>query len=87
MCLSFWAEKLFVLNPRSKPYLFKGDHKFPTLNEAAPVVILYAEMGTKDFATFHKVLSEKAQKEEIVYVLRHFVQVSGDVCLMIVLAG
>lgn len=59
---------------RSKPYLFKGDHKFPTLNEAAPVVILYAEMGTKDFATFHKVLSEKAQKEEIVYVLRHFVQ-------------
>ncbi|KAJ6660860.1 hypothetical protein lerEdw1_017017, partial [Lerista edwardsae] len=59
---------------RPKPYLFKGDHKFPTLNEAAPVVILYAEMGTKDFATFHKVLSEKAQKEEIVYVLRHFVQ-------------
>uniref|UniRef100_A0A670ICN1 UDP-glucose ceramide glucosyltransferase-like 1 n=1 Tax=Podarcis muralis TaxID=64176 RepID=A0A670ICN1_PODMU len=59
---------------RPKPYLFKGDHKFPTLNETGPVVILYAEMGTKDFATFHKVLSEQAQKEEIVYVLRHFVQ-------------
>uniref|UniRef100_A0A670ICQ0 UDP-glucose ceramide glucosyltransferase-like 1 n=1 Tax=Podarcis muralis TaxID=64176 RepID=A0A670ICQ0_PODMU len=67
-------DKLFVLNPRPKPYLFKGDHKFPTLNETGPVVILYAEMGTKDFATFHKVLSEQAQKEEIVYVLRHFVQ-------------
>uniref|UniRef100_A0A8D2L931 UDP-glucose ceramide glucosyltransferase-like 1 n=1 Tax=Varanus komodoensis TaxID=61221 RepID=A0A8D2L931_VARKO len=57
---------------RPKPYLFKGDHKFPTLNETVPVVILYAEMGTKDFATFHEVLSEKARKEEIVYILRHF---------------
>nr|XP_060625468.1 UDP-glucose:glycoprotein glucosyltransferase 2 isoform X2 [Anolis sagrei ordinatus] len=59
---------------RPKPYLFKGDHKYPTLNESSPVVILYAEMGTKDFATFHKVLSEKAQKEEIVYILRHYIQ-------------
>ncbi|XP_060089594.1 UDP-glucose:glycoprotein glucosyltransferase 2 isoform X2 [Heteronotia binoei] len=59
---------------RPRPYLFKGDHKFPARSETGPVVILYAEMGTKDFATFHKVLSEKAQKEEIVYVLRHFVQ-------------
>ncbi|XP_054830766.1 UDP-glucose:glycoprotein glucosyltransferase 2 [Eublepharis macularius] len=59
---------------RPKPHLFKGDHKFPTLSEDGPVVILYAEMGTKDFAMFHKVLSEKAQKEEIVYVLRHFVK-------------
>ncbi|XP_072850795.2 UDP-glucose:glycoprotein glucosyltransferase 2 [Pogona vitticeps] len=59
---------------RPKPYMFKGDHKFPTLNDTAPIVILYAEMGTKDFATFHKVLSEKAEKEEIVYLLRHFIQ-------------
>ncbi|XP_053166108.1 UDP-glucose:glycoprotein glucosyltransferase 2 isoform X2 [Hemicordylus capensis] len=35
-------------------------------------------MGTKDFATFHKVLSEKAQKEEIVYVLRHFIKKPGS---------
>uniref|UniRef100_A0A8C8VQ50 UDP-glucose ceramide glucosyltransferase-like 1 n=1 Tax=Pelusios castaneus TaxID=367368 RepID=A0A8C8VQ50_9SAUR len=42
--------------------------------ENVPVVILYAEIGTKDFVKFHKVLSEKAQKEEIVYVLRHYVQ-------------
>ncbi|XP_068038575.1 UDP-glucose:glycoprotein glucosyltransferase 2 isoform X3 [Anomalospiza imberbis] len=59
---------------RPRPYLFKGDHKFPTLKEDGPVVILYAEMGTKDFVKFHKILSEKAQKEEIVYVLRHYVQ-------------
>uniref|UniRef100_A0A8B9VXG4 UDP-glucose ceramide glucosyltransferase-like 1 n=1 Tax=Anas zonorhyncha TaxID=75864 RepID=A0A8B9VXG4_9AVES len=59
---------------RPRPYLFKGDHKFPTLKEDGPVVILYAEIGTKDFVKFHKILSEKAQKEEIVYVLRHYVQ-------------
>ncbi|XP_064360688.1 UDP-glucose:glycoprotein glucosyltransferase 2 isoform X5 [Dromaius novaehollandiae] len=59
---------------RPRPYLFKGDHKFPALRENGPVVILYAEMGTKDFVKFHKILSEKAQKEEIVYVLRHYVQ-------------
>nr|XP_009665676.1 PREDICTED: UDP-glucose:glycoprotein glucosyltransferase 2 isoform X3 [Struthio camelus australis] len=59
---------------RPRPYLFKGDHKFPALRENGPVVVLYAEMGTKDFVKFHKILSEKAQKEEIVYVLRHYVQ-------------
>uniref|UniRef100_A0A8B9ZH15 UDP-glucose ceramide glucosyltransferase-like 1 n=1 Tax=Anas platyrhynchos TaxID=8839 RepID=A0A8B9ZH15_ANAPL len=58
---------------RPRPYLFKGDHKFPTLKEDGPVVILYAEIGTKDFVKFHKILSEKAQKEEIVYVLRHYI--------------
>ncbi|XP_072217611.1 UDP-glucose:glycoprotein glucosyltransferase 2 isoform X2 [Excalfactoria chinensis] len=61
-------------NKRPRPYLFKGDHKYPTLKEDGPVVVLYAEMGTKDFVKFHKILSEKAQKEEIVYVLRHYVQ-------------
>ncbi|KAL9866935.1 UDP-glucose:glycoprotein glucosyltransferase 2 isoform 2-T2 [Geothlypis trichas] len=59
---------------RPRPYLFKVDHKFPALKEDGPVVILYAEIGTRDFVKFHKILSEKAQKEEIVYVLRHYVQ-------------
>uniref|UniRef100_A0A674KAG2 UDP-glucose ceramide glucosyltransferase-like 1 n=1 Tax=Terrapene triunguis TaxID=2587831 RepID=A0A674KAG2_9SAUR len=59
---------------RPRPYMFKKEHKFPTLNENVPVVILYAEIGTKDFVKFHTVLSEKVQKEEIVYILRHYVQ-------------
>uniref|UniRef100_A0A8V0XQS2 UDP-glucose glycoprotein glucosyltransferase 2 n=1 Tax=Gallus gallus TaxID=9031 RepID=A0A8V0XQS2_CHICK len=61
-------------NKRPRPYLFKGDHKYPTLKEDGPIVVLYAEMGTRDFVKFHKILSEKAQKEEIVYVLRHYIQ-------------
>ncbi|XP_075708508.1 UDP-glucose:glycoprotein glucosyltransferase 2 [Rhinoderma darwinii] len=59
---------------RSRPYLYKGDHIFPTLSKTAPVVVLYAEIGTKSFATFHKTLVEKAEKEEIIYVLRHYIQ-------------
>ncbi|XP_072478199.1 UDP-glucose:glycoprotein glucosyltransferase 2 isoform X2 [Notamacropus eugenii] len=63
---------------RPRPYLFKGDHKYPTVTENLPVIILYAEMGTKDFNKFHKILSEKAQKEEILYVFRHYIQKPGS---------
>ncbi|XP_078077776.1 UDP-glucose:glycoprotein glucosyltransferase 2 isoform X1 [Mustelus asterias] len=59
---------------RPKPYLFKGDHTFPTKKTEAPVAILYAEIGTKEFSKFHKILSEKAGKGEVIYVLRHYVQ-------------
>ncbi|XP_069495887.1 UDP-glucose:glycoprotein glucosyltransferase 2 isoform X2 [Ambystoma mexicanum] len=59
---------------RPRPYIYKADHKYPSLNQDATVVILYAEVGTKDFAKFHKVLSERAQKEDIIYILRHYIQ-------------
>nr|KAF6371084.1 UDP-glucose glycoprotein glucosyltransferase 2 [Myotis myotis] len=59
---------------RPRPYLFEGDHKFPTNKENLPVIILYAEMGTRSFSKFHTVLSEKAQNGEILYVLRHYIQ-------------
>ena len=39
------------------------------------MIILYAEMGTRSFGKFHTVLSEKAQNGEILYVLRHYIQV------------
>uniref|UniRef100_A0A672JT15 UDP-glucose ceramide glucosyltransferase-like 1 n=1 Tax=Salarias fasciatus TaxID=181472 RepID=A0A672JT15_SALFA len=59
---------------RSKPYLYKNDHTYPGANKTdVPVVILYAEIGTKKFTSFHKVLSEKAEQGTVTYVLRHFV--------------
>uniref|UniRef100_A0A8C4IMM5 UDP-glucose ceramide glucosyltransferase-like 1 n=1 Tax=Dicentrarchus labrax TaxID=13489 RepID=A0A8C4IMM5_DICLA len=59
---------------RPKPYLYKNDHTYPGVNKTdVPVVILYAEIGTKKFTTFHKVLSEKAGEGTLVYVLRHYV--------------
>ncbi|XP_073899219.1 UDP-glucose:glycoprotein glucosyltransferase 2 isoform X3 [Castor canadensis] len=59
---------------RPRPYLYKRDHKFPTKEENLPVIILYAEMGTRAFAEFHKVLSEQAQNSKILYVLRHYIR-------------
>ncbi|XP_028846353.1 UDP-glucose:glycoprotein glucosyltransferase 2 isoform X5 [Denticeps clupeoides] len=59
---------------RPKPYLYKNDHKFPGVNSTdLPVVVLYAEIGTKKFNTFHKLLSERAGEGKLIYVLRHFV--------------
>uniref|UniRef100_A0A8C1JQA8 UDP-glucose ceramide glucosyltransferase-like 1 n=1 Tax=Cyprinus carpio TaxID=7962 RepID=A0A8C1JQA8_CYPCA len=57
---------------RPKPYLFKGDHRFPSASPDAPVVILYAELGTKEFSRFHQLMLAKANKGLITYVLRHF---------------
>ncbi|KAJ4933097.1 hypothetical protein JOQ06_029934, partial [Pogonophryne albipinna] len=59
---------------RPIPHLYKNDHTYPGLNTTeVPVVILYAEIGTKKFTLFHKVLSERAAEGTLVYVLRHFV--------------
>ncbi|XP_019129729.2 UDP-glucose:glycoprotein glucosyltransferase 2 isoform X2 [Larimichthys crocea] len=59
---------------RPKPYLYKNDHTYPGVNKTdVPVVILYAEIGTKKFTNFHKVLAEKAGEGKLVYVLRHYV--------------
>ncbi|RXM96127.1 UDP-glucose:glycoprotein glucosyltransferase 2 [Acipenser ruthenus] len=64
------------INRGPKPYLYKSDHAFPGINGGdPPVVILYADLGTNTFNNFHKVLSEKAENGEIVYVLHHFVAV------------
>ncbi|XP_067099208.1 UDP-glucose:glycoprotein glucosyltransferase 1 [Osmerus mordax] len=57
---------------RPKPYLFKGDHKFPGSNPEAPVVILYAEIGKREFPGFHQLMLSKANKGLVTYVLRHY---------------
>ncbi|KAJ8384299.1 hypothetical protein AAFF_G00206560 [Aldrovandia affinis] len=57
---------------RPKPHLFKGDHRFPASNPDAPVVILYGEVGSKEFPNFHQLMVSKANKGEITYILRHF---------------
>ncbi|KAF7667496.1 hypothetical protein LDENG_00056440 [Lucifuga dentata] len=57
---------------RPKPYLFKGDHRFPGSNPDAPVVILYAEIGKPDFQRLHQVILSKASKGLATYVLRHY---------------
>uniref|UniRef100_A0A8C7Y6S8 UDP-glucose ceramide glucosyltransferase-like 1 n=1 Tax=Oryzias sinensis TaxID=183150 RepID=A0A8C7Y6S8_9TELE len=71
--VSFTDSKHLLDVCRSKPYLYKNDHTYPGVNKSdLPVVILYAEIGTKKFSSFHKVLTEKAEEGKLVYVLRHF---------------
>ncbi|XP_068195286.1 UDP-glucose:glycoprotein glucosyltransferase 1 isoform X2 [Antennarius striatus] len=57
---------------RPKPYLFKGDHRYPGSSPDAPVVILYAEFGTTDFQKLHQAVSSKVHEGQATYVLRHF---------------
>lgn len=76
--VSFTDSKHLLDVCRSKPYLYKNDHTYPGVNKSdLPVVILYAEIGTKKFSSFHKVLTEKAEEGKLVYVLRHFLAVSS----------
>uniref|UniRef100_UPI00398E35CF UDP-glucose:glycoprotein glucosyltransferase 1 isoform X2 n=1 Tax=Pristiophorus japonicus TaxID=55135 RepID=UPI00398E35CF len=58
---------------RPKPYLFKGDHIEAPLRTELPVVILYGEIGTKEFSRFHKLLRSKSDVRSVNYVLRHYV--------------
>nr|XP_025036685.1 UDP-glucose:glycoprotein glucosyltransferase 1 isoform X2 [Pelodiscus sinensis] len=64
---------LQTASERLKPFLFKGDHRYPLSNPESPVVILYAEIGTEEFSKFHSLLVSKASAGEITYILRHYV--------------
>lgn len=65
---------------RPKPHLFKNDRIYPGANKTdVPVVILYAEIGTMKFTSFHNWLSKKAEEGTLMYVLRHFVVVSRNI--------
>lgn len=59
----------------SQPYQF--DHVFPgVVQDGIPLVILYAEIGSKTFAAFHDALVELAAQQKVKYILRHYVLVS-----------
>nr|XP_061798346.1 UDP-glucose:glycoprotein glucosyltransferase 1-like [Nerophis lumbriciformis] len=64
---------LKTASERPKPYLFKGDHKYPGSKSDAPVVILYAKLGSTDFHELHQAVVEKVAKGLAIYVLRHYV--------------
>ncbi|XP_005798400.1 UDP-glucose:glycoprotein glucosyltransferase 1 isoform X2 [Xiphophorus maculatus] len=67
------AMLLKTATERPKPYLFKGDHRYPGSNPDTPVIILYAELGTPDFQRFHQALTSKVNEGSAAYVLRHYV--------------
>ena len=59
----------------TQPYQF--DHVYPgVVQDGIPLVILYTEIGSKTFATFHDALMELAKQQKVKYILRHYVSVS-----------
>ncbi|XP_056151310.1 UDP-glucose:glycoprotein glucosyltransferase 1 [Lampris incognitus] len=66
------AALLEMAPERPKPYIFKGDHKFPGSNPDAPVVILYAEIGKPEFHRLHQIIVTKVNEGLATYVLRHY---------------
>ncbi|CAK6966998.1 UDP-glucose:glycoprotein glucosyltransferase 1 [Scomber scombrus] len=72
-----FAALLKTAPQRQKPYLFKGDHKYPGSNPDAPVVILYGELGKPDFQKLHQVILTKVNEGLATYVLRHYLANPG----------
>ncbi|KAG8311333.1 UDP-glucose:glycoprotein glucosyltransferase 1 [Homalodisca vitripennis] len=53
---------------------YRLDHHYPGSENKSVVAVLYGEIGTPEFAEFHKRLRQLATLEPVDYVLRHFVK-------------
>lgn len=60
------------VNPLTETYI--NDHHYHINSNSSVLAILYGEVGTRNFATFHNVLKRYADDGKIDYVLRHHVQ-------------
>ncbi|XP_015835986.1 UDP-glucose:glycoprotein glucosyltransferase isoform X2 [Tribolium castaneum] len=65
-------------NEQKKVDIFNVDTHYPGSENRSKVAILYAELGTKEFADFHNVLKQEAEEGNIDYVVRHYVQTPAD---------
>lgn len=54
---------------------FRLDHHYPGSENKSTVAVLYGEIGSPEFAQFHKRLRQLATVEPIDYVLRYFIKV------------
>ncbi|KAJ8030685.1 UDP-glucose:glycoprotein glucosyltransferase 1 [Holothuria leucospilota] len=60
---------------RSKPDIYKLDHKYPGGTADAPVVILYGRIDdwSSKIYSFHRVLKALADNGQIQYIFRHYI--------------
>ncbi|XP_065333723.1 UDP-glucose:glycoprotein glucosyltransferase isoform X1 [Cloeon dipterum] len=66
--------KLNAVIEGENPVLYKIDHHFSSKSiSQRATAVLYAELGTEQFQTFHKVLKEAASRHNVDYVLRHYI--------------
>ncbi len=69
---------IVVCVSRAKPAIIKSDHHYPGTRDVAVTVILYAQIGTETFNKYHQILQPMAAKQEINYVLRHYIKVRAS---------
>ena len=63
--------------------LYQFDHVFPGVVQGdVPQVILYVEIGSREFAAFHDTLVDLATHQKVKYILRHYVLVSYMICVL-----
>ncbi|KAL3281194.1 hypothetical protein HHI36_004410 [Cryptolaemus montrouzieri] len=62
------------LPKKEKVEIFNVDTHFPGSQNRSDVVILYGELGTKEFSKFHELLSKKAEEGMIDYIVRHYLK-------------
>lgn len=61
----------------SEPLVYSFDHCYPSADDSiAPLVVLYGELGSPEFALLHSALSEMAARNEIQYIFRHYYKVT-----------
>lgn len=48
------------------------DHTHPSSAKDAPVAIVYAELGTPEFASLHVAMTTLVEEGKVKYILRHY---------------
>ena len=61
---------------RNSSNIFNFDRCFNNFDSSRPNVILYGQIGSKNFNSFHHLLKNTAQDGKINYILRHYIHVS-----------
>lgn len=64
----------FPKDQSGKVEFFNVDKHYPGSENKSIVAILYGELGTPEFASFHKILKNFAIDSQIDYVVRHYVK-------------
>nr|XP_012149315.1 PREDICTED: UDP-glucose:glycoprotein glucosyltransferase isoform X2 [Megachile rotundata] len=57
-----------------KPDTYSIDHRYHTSQQSEKVIILYGQVGTPQFSSFHNALKHLAETKGISYILRHYLK-------------
>ncbi|XP_074657528.1 UDP-glucose:glycoprotein glucosyltransferase 1-like isoform X2 [Tubulanus polymorphus] len=63
---------------RPASMILKVDHRYPSADDEDVVVVLYGQIGTDSFKTFHRRIKSLADDGKVDYIVRHYVQYRGN---------